>query len=146
MKNLKVGDRIKFGGHIDSVYTLMHYDSIVYFVKAGKSNLVCPFTVSNPHSITLEEFSKTGYSKNAWTYENDSPIYTEETYAIGDRFKRAGEEYILAQVGIKMCCLVGLCGNYWSTAIKVDNPLEITETEFADICACNYNNSFVKIT
>lgn len=143
MKNLKVGDRIKTG---DSVYTLVTSfadPGKVYFLRDGGHMLCIPFTVADLSNITFEEFNKTGYSRTGWKYEDGSPIYPEEiTYSIGDRFRRDDGEYILAQVGIQMCCLICLnSGNYWSPATKVSNPFEITIDEFTHIGA----HLFVKI-
>ena len=65
------------------------------------------------------------------------------TYAKGEQFTCAGDEYILAQVGSGMACLIGMeDGNYWSTAVEVGHMNAITEGEFALITD---NTSFTKV-
>lgn len=147
MKNLKVGDRIKMGHSVYNLVADFADPGKVYFLRDGGHMLYIPFTVTDLGNITYEEFRQTSYSKDDWTYEDGSPIYPEEiTYSIGDRFEHTnGEEYILVQVGIRMCCLVCLdSGNYYSKPVEVDNPGRITVEEFFYICASN-DYSFEKI-
>ena len=60
-----------------------------------------------------------------------------KVYSIGQRFSEAfmHDEYLLAQVDDKRIALIGLDnGNRWSNSVKVGNPNEISELEFAEIC------------
>lgn len=134
MKNLKVGDRIKFGH--GSVYMLVNdaYKQ-VFFVNLESGYLSLSFSVDNPLDITYDEFRQTGYTKSDWTYEDGSPIYPEETYSVGQRFKTTyDEEYILAQVDLRKVTMISLSnGNRYEDPIDVDDPQRITREDLNKI-------------
>ena len=67
----------------------------------------------------------------------------EVTYKTGSRFKVAGENYILAQVGHAELALVCLTdGNRWAESVDVDNPQKVTEDEMSQI---TNDNPFIKV-
>ena len=68
-----------------------------------------------------------------------------DTYKIGDRFMYHEEEYILAQVDYKECCLISLeNGDRWDNPVKINDPCFITQEELNEMCDYQ-SEKFIKI-
>lgn len=65
-------------------------------------------------------------------------------HIIGNWYKCDNEFYILAQVGPRMFCLVGLAGNRWNDPVYCkpicDWPITISDEDFEEVALNEYND------
>lgn len=156
---MKLGDKFTHYGSTFQIVSFGAYSNNLTIISEDTNSVLKTFQtrVKDKDNITKEEFEElmstndielTGYKDL-----NGNSLFPEPTYTYGDDFEivnsklqnMIGTKYKLCQVDYSKMSLISFeNGNRFGDSIVVNNPAEVTESEFKLILGQNYSESVFK--
>lgn len=156
---MKIGDKFTHYGSTIQIVSFGAFSHNLTLISEATHSVLKTFqiTVKDKDNITREEFKElmraNDIELNDYKDSNGNPLFPDPLYSYGDDFviidsklqNMLGKKYKLCQVDYSKMSLISFeNGNRFGDSIQVDNPTEVTESEFKLLLGKNCSESVFK--
>lgn len=156
---MKIGDKFTHYGSTIQIVSFGAFSSTLTLISEATHSVLKTFqiTVKDKDNITREEFKElmraNDIELNDYKDSNGNPLFPDPLYSYGDDFviidsklqNMLGKKYKLCQVDYSKMSLISFeNGNRFGDSIVVNNPTEVTESEFKLLLGKNCSESVFK--
>lgn len=156
---MKIGDKFTHYGSTLQIVSFGSFSHNLTLISEATHSVLKTFqiTVKDKDNITREEFKElmraNDIELNDYKDSNGNPLFPDPLYSYGDDFviinsklqNMLGKKYKLCQVDYSKMSLISFeNGNRFGDSIVVDNPTEVTESEFKLLLGKNCSESVFK--